>query len=671
MLAAVGPVVRGRLPYLLLAGTFLACCFVYVRVCLDPRLLYHGHEVALPSGQSVFFPVYLQGAEFLREFLHRPGGLSEYLGARFAQYYFYPNLGALVLTVVVGLVFLAAEGLVRLSDGAAGRYLPFLAALLVVTAYGRYTFPLESYVATIVALGAAVSYLAGSRRMPRLPVRLALFGGLSAAVYYATGALYIVFALVCAMAELTVGRRYVLGGLYVLAAAGAPLLGVWLAGVTFADAYSRPAGIRAVAGFVPAADPGRPTPADSSAAAVPPAEAAYESAWSAALPAADRTLVTALLALYVLCVLLPLGPSFQRLLGRWRSAACAGGGRLVAWCLGERRTPVYAVAALLILCALVARYALDEEARAVLRANYLARVERWPEFLEEIDRHPPRECSASLMGDINRALFETGQMGSRMFSYPQSPHGLFRFGKEAAALRGGCEVLFRLGRVNEAEHAALEALEMNGPRPEILRLLAEIYTVKREPDTARVFLGVLSRDLVHGSWAVGRLRRLRDEPPAPPERESRDLRSCMPQADMVSESSELVLLALLATNRNNRMAFEYLMAYYLLTRQPDKVVCHLGRLNDFGSDAFASRVIPEHYAEAMLLYFQNVGRPQEAPPQLPGWTIPEAALRRAREVIRIAGEHPGDEKARDDVILARFPCSACCYLLTGKSGGSP
>jgi hypothetical protein len=45
------------------------------------------------------------------------------------------------------------------------------------------------------------------------------------------------------------------------------------------------------------------------------------------------------------------------------------------------------------------------------------------------------------------------------------------------------------------------------------------------------------------------------------------------------------------------MAFEYLMAHYLLTKQLGKFVGNLHRLDDFGYDS-----IPRHYQEAISLY---------------------------------------------------------------------
>jgi hypothetical protein len=60
---------------------------------------------------------------------------------------------------------------------------------------------------------------------------------------------------------------------------------------------------------------------------------------------------------------------------------------------------------------------------------------------------------------------------------------------------------------------------------------------------------------------------------------------------------EFWLKELLRKNKNNKMAFEYLMAHYLLNRQLDKFVENLPRLDDLGY-----KNIPRHYQEAILVY---------------------------------------------------------------------
>jgi hypothetical protein len=58
-----------------------------------------------------------------------------------------------------------------------------------------------------------------------------------------------------------------------------------------------------------------------------------------------------------------------------------------------------------------------------------------------------------------------------------------------------------------------------------------------------------------------------------------------------------MFLDLFDKNSRNRMAFEYLEAYYLLTNQLDKFIGALGRLDDFDYSG-----LPRAYEEAILLY---------------------------------------------------------------------
>jgi len=62
-------------------------------------------------------------------------------------------------------------------------------------------------------------------------------------------------------------------------------------------------------------------------------------------------------------------------------------------------------------------------------------------------------------------------------------------------------------------------------------------------------------------------------------------------------SVEEDLLALLEVNPRNRMAFEYLMAVYLLDGRLDRVAENIHRLDDLGYEG-----LPRHYAEALAMY---------------------------------------------------------------------
>jgi len=413
-----------------------------------------------------------------------------------------------------------------------------------------------------------------------------------------------------------------------LIAALVPMGGVYLFGVTFNDAYFHPSGLFPF----------------------------------------DGTLgVTALWGLYVFFVLIAIALPFRCALGRL--GAVLGTSRLN----GKLRV-VCGVGVLAIASASAVLFTVDRDARRVLQANYLARTGHWGELLEEVDRHGAQGYPPSVMLDINRALFETGQLGNRMFSYPQHPSSLFEIGSHAVEYKGGCEVLLSLGRINEAEHSALEALEINGARPETLRCLAIIYIVKDQPEAARVFLTLLSKDLIAEQWARDTLRRLEDDPRLSSDEQIKYLRSVMPLHDMIVTSTkstdasagpgnmkEMLLLALLARNRKNRMAFEYLMAYYLLTKQPGKIACSLGRLDDFDYPT-----VPDHYGEAILMYGYNVRRQVN----LGGQVIRAHIRGKVRKLVRTVSDCKGDKKAIFEALADEFPDSYSRYLLADELGGA-
>jgi hypothetical protein len=322
-----------------------------------------------------------------------------------------------------------------------------------------------------------------------------------------------------------------------------------------------------------------------------------------------------------------------------------------------------ATSALLLLAAgaWLARQTLDTDTRTRLRANCFCRRGMWQDCLDELRGATGVEYSASLLCDVNRALFETGQLPTAMFTFPQRPGVLFARGAEGVHVEGSCEVLLRLGCVNEAEHVASESLEIRGPRPGVLRQLAIIYIVKGRPETAKVFLGALRKDVIEGPWAEACLARLEQDPALSGDEEIGRLRSVMLRQDAVdtTRSDEQMLLALIEQNKDNRMAFEYLMAYYLLTVQPEKLTAQIGRLKDFD---YAE--VPALYAEAAALYAHNMDRP----PSAGGRPLPAEAVRRVERAVQIAGDARGDRQKLAAELAAELPASVSRYFITGQSG---
>ncbi|HDY89386.1 MAG TPA: hypothetical protein ENH82_14885 [bacterium] len=191
-----------------------------------------------------------------------------------------------------------------------------------------------------------------------------------------------------------------------------------------------------------------------------------------------------------------------------------------------------------------------------------------------------------------------------MFSYPQKLRALISLGFLTldksfllADLPRLSDTFIQLGLVNNAEHTAMETMELIGEYPAILRQLFFIYIVKGNTMAAKVYLNALSKDFVYGKWAKRYLRNLEEDPLMSTDKEISDLRSVMVDTDHVGSFTFEGILQSLMDNKKNRMAFEYLMAYYLLSMQIEKIVQNIHHFEDFNYSA-----IPRHYEEAIIIY---------------------------------------------------------------------
>jgi len=532
---------------------FLVLFFLWTWQRIDPALYYDADPV---------FPPFLTGGAFFRQFLAYPGGPIAYAAAFLSQLFAWSWLGALVLTAIAGLTCWAADGVIRRMVGDSWRWAGLVPGVLILLAYNRGIVLLPEIIGPLAAVLALAAYLWLSERgaWPRM-VGLVV---LSPVLYYAAGGPYLLFAGLAGLYELGQGRRLP-GLLSLLAMEGVPyFIGCYGFALTASEVfrYGLPLGFgtldfRSVAlqlmyGFWVLVGLGALAPLVRRGKAREPKRRRQ-------LAAIQR--------------LRGLGPAPRLLLG------------------------LVGVAALAVLTE-------DRVEREAARLDDAARHERWDEVLVRARGLPLRGYDRVVSHQINRALYETGRLPYDMLAYPQGPETLMldmgvnpdpeaeslqMQAREETFLRLG-DLDLQLGLVNKAEREAHEALTVHGPHPEVLRRLATVNLVKRQPEAAAAFTAALAQCVRPEGGSAG----IASMESAELER----VRSVMlvRDAPWAPESVEDRCRALLRRNRRNRMAFEYLMAYYLLTHQPGKVVENLGRLRDFGYPA-----IPRLYEEAVLV----------------------------------------------------------------------
>lgn len=607
---------------------FFGLLFLWIRLGVNPALIYHGYWI------TERFPLLSWDIAFFGEFLTYPGGPVAYVSALLCQFYYFPWVGALIVTLVAWVLCLATRVFIESVSGTRPHALHFAPAVLLVLLYGRYANPLGTALALSAAMFCVCLYVRMALRAA-LP-RLAAFVVLGAALGYVAGGAALTYATLCGIFELASKRR-VLGLIYVASAmALLCAAAVCILHVGIEEAYAR---------------------------LLPPFG-----------PESDAVSAIFMRWLYLFFPFAALGMTLQRRFAA-EATRCKDqdGSGAPAGTVERIRSSVLvrfmASCGLLAVVAAGVWFLFDVEFRSVLRVEYYAQLRKWPQLLSEARRLPVRRYDLNVKWNVNRALHYTGRLPHEMFSYPQERLGLAPSGAALVRLKVRrpvymkySDVLFELGRVNESEHMAHEALELLGDRPSILRRLALINVVKEQPAAARVFLGALGRDVIHRQWARDCLRRLKADRFMSTDAEVRGIRSSMLVEDAVGPFAfEELLRLLLQQNKQNRMAFEYLMAHYLLAGRIEEVVRNISRLDDFDDPG-----IPRHYEEAIVLYERTAGKEVD----LGGRTVSADAERRFGDFRQLLTRCGDDRDAARDALRRRHGDSYFFYhefCLTGSA----
>ncbi|MBN2703976.1 MAG: hypothetical protein JXR23_07170 [Pontiellaceae bacterium] len=226
-------------------------------------------------------------------------------------------------------------------------------------------------------------------------------------------------------------------------------------------------------------------------------------------------------------------------------------------------------------------HALNRETKTLLLVDYCAEHRLWKEVLDNAAKLSVEAYDQSCYANhnVNRALYYRGQLPSQMLSFRQSSLWLLpdyhSLRGEYHLIRIPCDFCIDVGRVNEAEHLALEMVE-KWPSGAALKRMAWIKMIKNQPEAAKVYLNNLTDDLVWRKWARNYLQRLAQDPSLSNDFEIQEIRELMMDEDDLiktvtfpnlgepSINFSAGLRSQLEHNNRNRIAFEYLMAQYLL-----------------------------------------------------------------------------------------------------------
>ncbi|MFZ1936244.1 MAG: DUF6057 family protein [Thermoguttaceae bacterium] len=571
---------RPLLPPRVVLFAVLFAWFLYAAV--DLRLVFLDRDV-----------LFLWNLRYLTDFVGQPGSLLQWSDNLLVQMCYFGWPAAIAIAAVTWLLLVSTVGLMNALGHAKMRGGWLIPAILVATLFGGYEFPTP----TIVGLAVAVTAANGWVRMParRAWLRLVLFVAASTLVYYVTGKAYYCFAAVCVIHEALSERRWRSGTAFLLAAVG----------VKFAvDAVLARIDLASHNFYVLSVEK--------------PEEALL--GWRA----------TALYLCFPVCALFvvlrgsasalmraswrrpgkspsqqqeEMGDENREHPGHWRSLAWPRLRFLVCWLGGT----VLALS----LAAAAGFHFLDRHHKVLLEIDFCTQHGLWDDVLAKAKSLPLADYSPFVNHDVNLALYHTDRLPYQMLSYPQTYLPMLDMKavqEDVASFRRPFDLLLEVGRVNEAEHLALETLEIR-PSGGFLKRLAMVKLIKDQPAAARVILNVLRDDLVWGRWAEEHLQRLAADPHLNDDEEVQRIRGLMLSVDdmhlfcgflpngEVIYNTKIWLLDLLERNGANQMAFEYLMLTCLSRGEVEAAAQLFSFL-----DRMPYPTTPPIYEEAAMLY---------------------------------------------------------------------
>lgn len=579
-----------------------------LRVLLVAALLYGG---LWPLINVAFiahcFPLpFLTGAAFYRGYSHMVGGPVQYAAGLFSQAYSRHWAGVLAFTLLALAAWAIARGILRrFSSGSCN--LPAAAFSAIVLVLASRDLGVLFILPMIAGLAVAWLYMALCEKplggwAERAVVVLFLIA--SVPLYYLLASGFLYLCVMGALFELIVRKRPAWCLAWIAAGAAVPYgmsyvyfepdiagryfrwmmipeRGVFTTGLVAAMYLFVPAG--AVGAFLSARVKRRAKPQPAKPASARTREPKRrESKLRGSTPASPIT-------------------------------ASRIGGLLTFRSLRPARLVWFAVLALLAVRLVALRF----DKSGWLYADYLRENGRFDEALASVAQSTDHAETARFV--TLYALAQTGRLPWEMFRYLQvdsSDTLLLQdpiWDRLSLFADWRSDLYLELGRVNESQRWAHEALAMEGETPRVVERLALTYILNGNPEAARTFLRALERVPFQAARARQYLAALDRDPALSADPLVARVRPLMLRKNYVGNwNTEQILQQSLEANPSNRLAFEYLLAHYLLTSDMKGLASVAPRLKDFYRDP------PTHVQEA-LVTFRNLN--DSLPPGVDGSAI--------------------------------------------------
>ena len=210
------------------------------------------------------------------------------------------------------------------------------------------------------------------------------------------------------------------------------------------------------------------------------------------------------------------------------------------------------------------------KAEKVMQYDFMATHQQWNRILETANAEKPNNQIGVTVQNL--ALAMRGMLLDHMFEYNQNGiAGLLPdVQTDATSPMPTAEAFYQLGMINVAQRTVFEAQESIldfQKSGRCYKRLAQTNLINGNYKVARKYLMALQKTLFYRTWANETLPLLGNEKAIAKHPEYGRLRQCAYKNDFYFSDhvTPEMLKDLYFSNRDNHMAYQYLVAYYLLT----------------------------------------------------------------------------------------------------------
>ena len=592
----------------------IAAAIYFVSAYISPFLHYHLQHIA-----------FISGWEFFQNFTDYPGGTADYCALFISQFFYFKFPGSFLLVFIASIQALIALILVRRLTGSSNlEYLSFSLVLVFgVLSFLNYLYP---YYITVRLLFAYIFILIFSILNDRFPKPKLLYWLLMAGLlfYFASGSALIVFTFSTILIFLK-SEKYKLRWISVLVmiifAGMLPFIGFkFIFQTSLENLYK--------------------ISIDK-----PPAMLAY----------------TPDLSVYFFYGILPImlfaGYLFsiipQKNIVPKASEKTSVKNRALTHARYYLSLQILVV---IIFAYIIIKKEYNPFKKNLLIMDYYAENEQWREVLRTIKSFNEYDFRVNFQGA--RAIAHLGLLPERLFEYPQllGTQGLFlnaNLAKSASVITS--DLFFELGSMSESQHWAFEAQTLLPHSPRIMKRIILINLINRNYILAEKFLNILDNNMLYHDWVRKYKPYINDTTLADKDPLISEKRLLSPQESVINVGVDDCLRLLLAKWPKNRMAYDYLLSYYLLD---SNLIGFVDYLKQYKS--FKLKTLPRYWEEGLLLY---VAKTKSIPDDFPQEIITEKTLKEFTDFTKILKQNNNDMKAAKKELLSKYGDTYWYYTL--------